>query len=202
MACTFPPAPKRATPGSGGFDIYLPIDVTINAGEIKKVNTLIQLKFNSNCVGILKGRSSLAVQGVSILGGVVDADYEGNIFVILQNVSNNPLNLKKGIRFAQILIVPVETSPFVSMASKDVVEMEVDHEDLELEKKHQEVQRIKRENENLEEKISVIEREIEFLKDLILARGFDHRAFYKRVNQDDVLSITSRGSSGFGSTGM
>ena len=58
-------------------------------------------------VGILKGRSGLAKNnGIEVLGGVIDADYRGEIGVILLNSGFNEVTFYAGDRIAQMIVIP------------------------------------------------------------------------------------------------
>ena len=78
--------PARATKGSAGLYLYSNIDVDIDTKSIKKVNTRIRLSLLENTYGSIRDKSSLAAKGVLTLGGVIDSDYTGEIFVIMNSL--------------------------------------------------------------------------------------------------------------------
>ena len=67
--------PTKGTGGSAGYDLYNPEYVSIGGGEIKSINLCIGLSIPPGYVGIIKDRSSLALRGLHVLGGVIDSDY-------------------------------------------------------------------------------------------------------------------------------
>ena len=100
------PLPRKATPGSSGFDIYSRVDLVIKPGEIKGVPSGVILEIPEGYEVQVRPRSGLALKhGVSILNapGTIDADYRGEVMVILFNFSNRPFRIKRGERIAQIV---------------------------------------------------------------------------------------------------
>ena len=71
---------------SGGLDLYSNIDVNIEVGSIKKVNTGICIFIPENSYGSIRDKSSLATKGLLTLGGVIDSDYTGEIIVIMTSL--------------------------------------------------------------------------------------------------------------------
>ena len=75
--------PTRASKESAGLDLYSSIDIDIEVGSIKKVNTGICISLPENSDGPIRDKSSLASKGLLTLGGVIDKDYTGEIIVIM-----------------------------------------------------------------------------------------------------------------------
>ena len=100
----FAKLPYRGTDMSAGYDLSSAYDYTIKAkGGLCLVKTDISISFPENCYGRLAVRSSLAIRGVDILGGVIDRDYTGNIIAILINHSDIDINIRRGERVVQII---------------------------------------------------------------------------------------------------
>jgi dUTP pyrophosphatase len=57
-------------------------------------------------------RSGLGKKGIQVRGGVVDSDYQGEIFVMLTNGSHLPFNVEPGDRIAQAVLAPVFKAEF------------------------------------------------------------------------------------------
>ena len=95
--------PTRASKESAGLDLYSSIDVDIEVGSIKKVNTGICISLPENSYGSIKDKSSLASKGFSTLGGVIDKDYTGEIIVIMTSLIE-PIKIKKGQKIAQLIV--------------------------------------------------------------------------------------------------
>ena len=87
--------PTRASKRSAGLDLYSSIDVNIEVGSIKKINTGICISLPKNSYGSIRDKSSLATKGLLTLGGVIDNDYTGEIIVIMTSLIE-PIKIKKG----------------------------------------------------------------------------------------------------------
>ena len=104
------PLPKRQTEGSAGYDIHARTGYAIPCGERICVETGIAVRIPDGHVGFLKTRSSMAVQGIDVQGGVIDSDYTGEIKVILSNASStNVYHVKAHQRIAQLVVLPIFT---------------------------------------------------------------------------------------------
>ena len=101
--------PTRAHPDDAGLDLYNLDDVLLEAGAGKVVKTGIALALPAGHVGLVADRSSLGKKGIKTAGGVIDAGYRGEIHIVLWNISPESIQLKRGERIAQLLILPVAT---------------------------------------------------------------------------------------------
>ena len=95
--------PTRASKGSAGLDLYSSIDVNIEVGSIKKVNTGICISLPENSCGSIRDKSSLASKGLLTLGGVIDSDYTGEIIVIMTSLIES-IKIKKRQKIAQLIV--------------------------------------------------------------------------------------------------
>ena len=95
--------PTRASKESAGLDLYSSIDVDIEVGSIKKVNTGICTSLPENSYGSIRDKSSLASKGLLTLGGVIDKDYTGEIIVIMTSLIE-PIKIKKKQKIAQLIV--------------------------------------------------------------------------------------------------
>ncbi len=106
-------APKAATGGSAGMDLYacLESDVTLKPGERALIPTGIAIALESNAyVAYIYARSGLAIKsGITLSNcvGVVDSDYRGEVKVGLINLSDSEYTVTNGDRIAQMVIAPV-----------------------------------------------------------------------------------------------
>lgn len=107
-------APTRATPGSAGLDLhaYLPTGgpFDLAPGERARVATGVSLAIPAGYEGQVRPRSGLAFkQGLTVLNspGTIDADYRGEIAVLLVNHGQENLVIVDGDRIAQLIIAPV-----------------------------------------------------------------------------------------------
>ncbi len=112
--CPEVPLPYQATTGAAGFDLFAKESVVIKAGSFGVVGTGIALEIPKGVEGQIRPRSGLALHyGIGILNspGTIDADYRGEIKVILFNLSNTDFVIKPKDRIAQIVFaqtVPIE----------------------------------------------------------------------------------------------
>ena len=95
--------PARASKESAGLDLYSSIDVDIEVGSIKKVNTGICISLPENSYGYIRDKSSLASKRLLTLGGVIDKDNAGEIIAIMTSLIE-PIKIKKGQKIAQLIV--------------------------------------------------------------------------------------------------
>ena len=101
--------PKRANPTDAGADLMSTQTLEIYPGEQKLVDTGVAVKIPEGYAGFVFNRSSQGKRGITIPHsvGVIDADYRGNIKVILKNLSEDPYKIERGDRIAQLVVMPV-----------------------------------------------------------------------------------------------
>jgi dUTP pyrophosphatase len=106
------PLPSYASAGSAGLDLRAAVsDVTcIAPGERALVPTGIRLALPPGYEGQVRARSGLALQKGIVLPnapGTIDADYRGELSVILWNTSREPFLVQRGDRIAQLVVTRV-----------------------------------------------------------------------------------------------
>lgn len=106
------PVPAYATEGSAGMDLCAHIheSVVLEPLERKLISTGLFIELPTGYEAQIRPRSGLALkQGITCLNspGTIDADYRGEIGVILINLSNEMQVIKTGDRIAQMVIAPV-----------------------------------------------------------------------------------------------
>ncbi len=107
--------PARATAGAAGADLVAAEEVTIAPGSVHAVATGIALAIPEGYEGQVRPRSGLALKhGVTVLNapGTIDADYRGEVKVILINHGREPFRIARGDRIAQLVVAPVSASRF------------------------------------------------------------------------------------------
>ena len=123
-------APEYATPGSAAVDLRAALEenetVTLAPGEKAMIPTGIAISPETrDVVAVIAGRSGLGVKkGVTLSNsiGVIDSDYRGEISVGLINHGNEPFEIKRGDRIAQMMFLPVLTASFLVAESLDETE--------------------------------------------------------------------------------
>jgi dUTP pyrophosphatase len=97
--------PTKATTGAAGWDLYATNSVTIIPFKTGLIKTNIQICLPPGTYGRLASRSGLAFKHcVDVMGGVIDPDYRGEIFVLLRNSGDQPFVVRIGDRIAQIIL--------------------------------------------------------------------------------------------------
>jgi len=101
--------PEYATPYSAGMDLRADLDspVTLNPLERKLISTGVFIELPVGYEAQIRPRSGLAIKhGISIVNtpGTIDADYRGEIKVILVNLSDTPFVINDGERICQMVV--------------------------------------------------------------------------------------------------
>ena len=104
--------PKYETNGSSGMDLAANIvdDINIDPGKTAIIPTGLALSIPKGFEVQIRPRSGLAAKKkISVLNtpGTIDADYRGEIKVILINHGNESFKIEKGFRIAQMVVCPV-----------------------------------------------------------------------------------------------
>ena len=104
-------APKYLTKKSAGMDLSAAIvkKIIIKSGEYSLIPAGFSIAIPQGFEGQIRPRSGLALKfGVSVLNspGTIDADYRGEIKVILVNHNKKEFTVKRGMRIAQLVITP------------------------------------------------------------------------------------------------
>lgn len=114
--------PRRATPGSSGYDLRACIEapITLHPDQVEKIPTGVKVWIDSEVelsqefsdgsagtfMGLLFPRSSTAGAILNNTIGVVDSDYQGEIFIKLRNITAESITITPGEAFAQLIITP------------------------------------------------------------------------------------------------
>lgn len=105
--------PQYATEQSAGQDLHAVLEepVTLRSLERKLIKTDLAIALPIGYKADVRPRSGLALKhGITVLNtpGTIDADYRGNIGVILVNLSSEPFTINNGERIAQLVISKYE----------------------------------------------------------------------------------------------
>jgi dUTP pyrophosphatase len=111
------PLPAYATRASAGVDLAAAIagEMTLLPGERAAVPTGLAMALPEGYEAQIRPRSGLALKhGITVLNspGTIDADYRGEIQVILANLGGEPVTLTRGQRIAQLVVAPVTRIAF------------------------------------------------------------------------------------------
>ncbi|VAW66189.1 Deoxyuridine 5'-triphosphate nucleotidohydrolase [hydrothermal vent metagenome] len=112
------PLPEYATNGSAGMDLRACIDgsLTLKPGDTELIPTGIAIHISDpGYAATILPRSGLGHKHGIVLGnlvGLIDSDYQGQLFVSCWNRSNTPFTIDAGDRIAQLVILPVAQVEF------------------------------------------------------------------------------------------
>ena len=118
------PLPEYATIGSSGMDIrsFINKDVVLQPLQRELIATGLFIELPLGYEAQIRPRSGLAIkQGITCLNspGTIDADYRGEIKVILINLSNEIVTICSGERIAQMVIQKVEQATLIAVETID-----------------------------------------------------------------------------------
>jgi len=119
--------PKYATESSAGMDLYAAIteDIQLAPGERVLIPTGFNMALPRQYEAQVRPRSGLALKhGVTVLNtpGTIDADYRGEVKVILANLGQESFIVERGMRVAQMIIAPVTQANLQPVANLDETE--------------------------------------------------------------------------------
>ena len=120
------PLPSYQSEHAAGLDLLAALPdaapLTLAAGARALVPTGIAIALASGYEAQVRPRSGLAARhGVTVLNspGTIDADYRGEIQVLLINLGSEPVTIARGMRIAQLVIAPVVRAHISNVASLD-----------------------------------------------------------------------------------
>lgn len=121
------PLPQYATPLSAGLDLRANIDTPITLQPLQRclVPTGLYIALPEGYEAQVRPRSGLAIKkGITVLNspGTIDADYRGEICIILVNLSNEPFVIEDGERVAQMVIARHEQAEWKETDTLDETE--------------------------------------------------------------------------------
>ena len=101
--------PAYATAHAAGMDLCAAVqeDIVLSPGQRKLIPTGLAIALPEGYEAQIRPRSGLALKnGISVLNspGTIDADYRGEIQIILANLGNEPFTISRGMRIAQMVI--------------------------------------------------------------------------------------------------
>lgn len=121
------PLPEYATEQSAGMDLRANIDspITLRPLERRLIPTGLHIALPVGYEAQVRPRSGLALKkGITVLNspGTIDADYRGEIMVLLINLSNDDFVVNDGERIAQMVIAAHEQGRFETVTELDTTE--------------------------------------------------------------------------------
>ena len=115
--------PKYMSAEAAGMDLYAAVETPTELafGQIVAVPTGIRISIPPEYEAQIRPRSSLSLKGIVMPNapGTIDADYRGEVRVILINLSNEPFKIERGMRNAQMVINRIERVKFEEVDELD-----------------------------------------------------------------------------------
>lgn len=108
--------PLRAHAEDAGADLYAVEEVTIQPHQRQLVKTGWIMEIPVGMYGRVAPRSGLALKkGIDTLAGVIDSNYRGEVGIVLINLSDEPVTIKKGDRAAQLILEKIDLATFTEV---------------------------------------------------------------------------------------
>jgi len=119
--------PAYQTPGAAGMDLRAALDapLVLQPGQRAAVPTGLRMAIPTGWEGQVRPRSGLAFRHgltVSNAPGTIDADYRGEVKVLLINLGTEPVELSRGMRVAQLVLARAPQARVVEVADLDDTE--------------------------------------------------------------------------------
>ena len=111
--------PLKAHDNDAGFDLFSADYYSIPPYGQNLVLTGIKMAIPDGFVGLIWDKSGLASEGITTMGGVIDAGYRGEIKVVVKNLSEDDFNIIPGQKIAQIII---QTVPPIEISEEEIKE--------------------------------------------------------------------------------
>jgi dUTP pyrophosphatase len=122
------PLPEHATDGSAGMDLRACVEnnTIVHPGETQLIPTGFAMHISdSGMAAVILPRSGLGHKHGLVLGnlvGLIDSDYQGQVYVSCWNRSDKEFEIKPGMRIAQLVFVPVVMADFEVVESFEASE--------------------------------------------------------------------------------
>jgi dUTP pyrophosphatase len=120
------PLPSRQSAGAAGYDVAsAELDFVLMPGERRLVPTGLSMELPSNVECQVRPRSGLALRhGLTLPNtpATIDPDYRGELRIILWNAGSEPLEIRRGMRIAQLVFARFETPEVVEADDLAVTE--------------------------------------------------------------------------------
>jgi dUTP pyrophosphatase len=101
--------PEYALESDVGFDLRSDEETTIGSMEHKAIKTGVSIEVPEGYVGLIRDRAGIITKmGVHTVAGTFDPAYRGEVSIILTNFGDEEVIIERGMRIAQMIIIPVE----------------------------------------------------------------------------------------------
>ena len=116
--------PQYQTEGAAGADIHACLDypMTLQPMERRVIPTGLAMAIPAGFEVQIRARSGMSIKhGITMVNGVgtIDADYRGEVGVLVINLGQEPFTIEPGMRIAQMVVARYETAAWVEVATLD-----------------------------------------------------------------------------------
>ncbi|KAG9296046.1 hypothetical protein G9A89_011898 [Geosiphon pyriformis] len=101
--------PEKTHEINAGYNLRYPGKdiLTLKPKSLTKINLKIALEIPPRTMIQIASQSSLASKGINVRGGIIDAEYTGDIIIMLQNETNKPFQIEHAEKIAQAIYLPL-----------------------------------------------------------------------------------------------
>jgi dUTP pyrophosphatase len=124
--------PTNKSIDNAGYDIYIPNDfkpVILKTGDIIKIPSGLKLIIPKRHYIKLTDRSSVSLKGLKTLAPIIDCNYTGEFSIVLININNKDIELKPGLKIAQIILQEYKTFNIVMTSEYELNKIKTDRSD-------------------------------------------------------------------------
>ncbi len=114
--------PTKAHPGDAGWDLYAYETPRFARGEVFIVSTGCKFEIPEGYYGRVADRSSMALKGFHVVGGVVDCTYRGIVKIMLIYFGNRTVEINEGDKIAQLIITKIHEGGIEEVKKVDKTE--------------------------------------------------------------------------------
>jgi dUTP pyrophosphatase len=99
--------PRKAMVNDAGADLFSAIDIVLLPGKVTKVPLGIRSDFPPGWEAQVRPKSGYSAKGIVVVFGTIDADYRGEWKATVHNTTDEPYNVSRGQKIAQVVFAPV-----------------------------------------------------------------------------------------------
>lgn len=93
-----------------GYDLKSRVNVIVFPGRTEKIPSGVAVAIPQGYAGLIRARSSSTIRGIDI-HGTIDSGYRGEVYLLTNNLTDCPIEIKAGERIAQLVVVPCLIEP-------------------------------------------------------------------------------------------
>lgn len=102
-----------------GADVGIPADIIIPANSTIKIPLGFGVEIPDGMCGLIITRSSIAAKGILVHIPPIDSGYRGEVHAVVTNLNGYDINMNKGDRIAQLIILPIIIGEFVDQLGSE-----------------------------------------------------------------------------------